>query len=312
MTARVGRGRIASHVRATDRLRAVTTRSRSSWPASVGASLVLLAVAVAILAEAEGFGSRTGPVAAVSSVAPGSIAAQAASPSTWPTSSAGSSAAASVVAVPAPSPSPSPSPAPVGPFAMDLYRPGQFATERRPIWCVAAAMLTSINIMARTTGSSVAAEQRLYTLARSLSDPRLRGDGAEPEGWALGLERLGYGRYAVLAFKTRSAAIQAAATAIRRTGRPAGLMVWYGAHSWVMSGFKASADPAATSTFTVTSVFIEDVWYPRISSIWGVSRPPDALVPVSKLPRDFLPWKRPTGRYPEKDGKFVVVLPVPA
>jgi hypothetical protein len=55
----------------------------------------------------------------------------------------------------------------------------------------------------------------------------------------------------------------------------------------------------------VTDVYIEDVWYPRVSSIWGPSRKPDALVPVSLLPEDILPWRRPTGRYPGKDGKYV-------
>ena len=77
-----------------------------------------------------------------------------------------------------------------------------------------------------------------------------------------------------------------------------------------MSGFKATADPALTDSFTVTAVFIEDVWYPRISTIWGVSRRPDSLVPVGLLPEDILPWHRPTGAYPGKDGKYVLVLPV--
>jgi hypothetical protein len=60
----------------------------------------------------------------------------------------------------------------------------------------------------------------------------------------------------------------------------------------------------------VTALRIEDVWYPRISTIWGPSRRPDVLVPVGLLPEDYLPWKRPTGRYPGKDGRFVLVIPV--
>ncbi|MGZ8527665.1 MAG: hypothetical protein ACXWWR_02640, partial [Candidatus Limnocylindrales bacterium] len=60
----------------------------------------------------------------------------------------------------------------------------------------------------------------------------------------------------------------------------------------------------------VTHLWIEDVWYPRISSIWGTSRPPDSLVAVRLMPQDYLPWKRPTGRYPAKDGKFVLIVPV--
>ena len=107
------------------------------------------------------------------------------------------------------------------------------------------------------------------------------------------------------------AAIHLAARQVRRTNRPAGLLVWRGAHSWVMSGFTATADPATTNAFVVIAVRIEDVWYPRFSTIWGYSRPPDALVPVSALSADYLPWKRPTGRYPGKDGKYVLVVPMP-
>jgi hypothetical protein len=87
-------------------------------------------------------------------------------------------------------------------------------------------------------------------------------------------------------------------------------MVWRGAHSWVMSGFTASADPALTDDFTVSSVRIEDVWYPRLSSIWGYSRAPDASYKVGDLSEDFLPWKRPLGTYPKKTDNYVIVVPV--
>ena len=109
----------------------------------------------------------------------------------------------------------------------------------------------------------------------------------------------------------RRQAVQAAAQAIRLTGRPAGLLVWRGAHSWVMSGFQATADPAVTDDFTVTDVNIEDVWYQYVSSIWGKSRPPDALVPFDELKDDYLKWRRPTRRYRDMDGQFVTILPVP-
>ena len=201
-----------------------------------------------------------------------------------------------------------PAPAP-GPFTMDLYRTGQFVTELSKVMCVPAAMQTMINIMAGTADRSTATQNRLYSLARTLSPKTLNGPGAEPEGWAAGLAKLGYGSYAVTISPTLAAAVQAAARSIRMTGKPAGLLVWYGAHSWVMSGFRATADPAWTDQFTVTDLYIEDVWYPKISSIWGASRPPDALVPIRRLPRDFLPWRMPGGPYPDKAWKFVTVLP---
>ena len=185
----------------------------------------------------------------------------------------------------------------------------RFVTELSKVMCVPAAMETMINIMTRATDRSATTQRRLYSLARTLSPKTLKGPGAEPEGWAAGLAKLGYGSYAVSIKPTLKAAVRDAATAVRMTGRPAGLLVWYGAHAWVMSGFRATADPAWTNRFTVTDLYIQDVWYPKVSTIWGRSRPPDALVPIQRLPRDFLPWRRPGAPYPDKLGKFVVVLP---
>jgi hypothetical protein len=104
--------------------------------------------------------------------------------------------------------------------------------------------------------------------------------------------------------------VRLAASAIRKTGRPVGILAWRGAHSMVMTGFTATADPARHPSFEVTGVYIADVWYPRLSSIWGYSDPPDTLVPFKRLAVDYLPWRRPTRAYPDKDGRFVLVLPV--
>jgi hypothetical protein len=222
-------------------------------------------------------------------------------------------------ATPAP-PSPTPTPAPTsqydpapkrGPFAMNLYHCGDFATQVTKIYCVPGAMQTMMNVMDKgATKASKRIQDRLHRLARRLSTDRLRGQGSEPEGWARGLEHLGYGRFKVVAAAARERAIKVAALAIRRTNRPVGLLVWRGAHAWVMTGFKATADPALTDDFRVTHVRIVDVWYPRVSSIWGASVRPNTLVAVEKLPEDYLPWRRPLMRYPEKDRKFVLIMPV--
>jgi putative peptidoglycan lipid II flippase len=211
-------------------------------------------------------------------------------------------------AIGSPTATPSPSPTP-GPFAMDLYRKGDYAREYRDTWCLPAAMQTSMNIMDEGADVTEATQLRLWNYARSLVPDR--EGGAEPEAWALGLTKLGYGGYKVSIQRTLEAAIHVAAKQVRLTNRPAGLLVWKGVHAWVMSGFTATRDPAQTDAFTVTAVRIEDVWYPRISRIWGRSNPPDTLVPVSKLPEDFLPWHLLyDGPHPDKDGKFVIVTPV--
>jgi putative peptidoglycan lipid II flippase len=205
---------------------------------------------------------------------------------------------------PASSASPTPRP---GPFSMDLYESGDFVGEFRDIWCLPAAMQTAMNIMDVGADTTRATQGRLFNLTRSLA-PAPDG-AAEPEAWAKGLAQLGYGEYAVQALPSIKGAIHLAAKQLRVTNRPAGLMVWRGAHTWVMSGFTATADPALTDAFTVTGVRIEDVWYPRFSRLWGYSRRPDALVAVDLLPEDFLPWRRPLGSYPAKNGKFVIIVP---
>lgn len=189
---------------------------------------------------------------------------------------------------------------------MDLYKKGDDVGEYEDTWCVAAAMQTSMNIMNVKADTTRVTQAKLESFAEQLSASPT--GGAEPEGWAKGLADLGYGNYAVRVQQSVTAAIHLAARQVRLTDRPAGLVVWYGAHSWVMSGFSATADPASTDAFTVTSVRIEDVWYPRFSTIWGYSRPPDANVPVAKLPRDFLPW-RMKGSYPDKAWRYVIVIP---
>ena len=219
------------------------------------------------------------------------------------TSSPGSTGAVS----PSPSAAPTPTPVPK-PFAMDLYQKGDFVGEQQDTWCLSAAMQTSMNIMDVGADTTLATQKYLFSLSRSL-DPAPDG-AAEPEAWAEGLAQLGYGKFEVSIQPTIRAAVQLAAKRLRATNRPAGFMVWRGAHSWVMSGFTATADPAVTDHFTVTAVRIEDVWYPRFSTIWGNSRPPDALVAVKDLAPDFLPWKRPKGSYPAKDGNYVIILPV--
>jgi hypothetical protein len=197
-----------------------------------------------------------------------------------------------------------------GRFAIDLFDVGDFVSQARVDWCVPASILAMMNMIDVEGVRTTRTQGELDRLARRLSTARLRGAGSEPEGWARSLNRLGLGPYEVRAERTRGAAIAAAARALRLTGRPVGLLIWRGAHAWVMSGFRATADPAYTDDFRVTHIYVLDPWYPRISSIWGPARRPDALVPVRRLGEDYLAWRRPTVRYPEKDGRFVLVVPV--
>jgi putative peptidoglycan lipid II flippase len=211
--------------------------------------------------------------------------------------------ASSVAFGPTPSPEPSGTP---GIFVMDLYREGDFVSESKDTWCIAAAMQTSINMMSATADTTRDTQAKLFDLAVSIGG--LQKGGSDPDGWAGGLSSLGYGKYSVGANVNMTAAVHTVATQIRLTERPGGLVVWRGWHSWVVSGFTATADPATTDNFTVLSVRIEDVWYPRVSTLWPKSRGPDADVAVSALAPDYKPWLQ-AGSWPGRDGMYVYVIP---
>jgi hypothetical protein len=213
-----------------------------------------------------------------------------------------------VLETPPPAPIWDPRPAP-GPFEIDLYENGDFASQATKDLCLPAAALTMINIMSPGSEDSKARQLELLEIARSFSSDKLRGPGAEPEGWAAALNEEGFGPYAVRTYRSRGAAIEDAAMAIRLTGKPVGIVAWRGHHSWVMSGFRSDADPAWTTAYTVSHVVIEDPWFPRISSIWGASREPGSLVPVERLGEDILPWRQ-TAFYADKHDRFVLILPL--
>jgi hypothetical protein len=199
-----------------------------------------------------------------------------------------------------------------GPFSINLYRNGDFMHQQTKNWCVAGSTQTMMNIIdSGKPNRSAKFQKKLYFEGRQLSHNQKKlGDiGMDLTGWMELLNTRGYGPYVVEGANTRWGAIKRAAKALRKTGKPVGLVTWRGAHSWVMSGFTATADPALGNDFEVKKVFIQDTWYPYVSSIWGASRPPTAAVPVSALGEDYLPYRRPAHRYPVRDGKFMLILP---
>jgi hypothetical protein len=197
-----------------------------------------------------------------------------------------------------------------GRFEMDLYRRNDHVPQYTSSWCVGASMQMMINMIEPgAPDRRLSTQRRLYRLARQVSPWIEERPGASTYGWAGGLERLGYGRFVEMASSSKQGALRIAARQMRFTGRPVGLLVWEGEHAWVMSGFKATADPAWTDKFTVTAVWIEDPWAGRSSSYWGRGLRPHSLVPVSRL-RGFVRWE--SFHRPEygKRGKYTIVAPV--
>lgn len=146
-------------------------------------------------------------------------------------------------------------------------------------------------------------------------------------GWgpaAVGLALTAYGEpsYEIRAYADYADALRDSAVAIVETGKPVVMFPWWGAHTWVMTGFRADADPAVFDDAKISGAYILDPWYPRISSIWGPSDPPGNFEDLAELERNWPAfkgppgyeqigpgWTRPEGAYPERDGRFVVLLP---
>jgi hypothetical protein len=126
---------------------------------------------------------------------------------------------------------------------------------------------------------------------------------------ALAIEAYGAPGYEVRAHETMTGALRDAGVAIQKTQSPAILLTWRGAHTWVMTGYRGDGDPAIFKNVKITGAYILDPWYPRLSSIWGYSNPPGTLTKYDELRENFLPWKRPEGHYPDRDGLYITVVP---
>ena len=204
-------------------------------------------------------------------------------------------------------------PASEGKFAMDVYLPRAHVRQATNAMCVPASMQIMINLMSgQKPDRSRATQDSLYALARSYS-PWITPDrdGASARGWAAGLEQLGYGDFELLSLASMEEALKVGARQMRFTGKPAGLLVWRGDHAWVMSGFKATADPAYTDDFAVTAAWIEDPWYGRTDRTWGKGLAPHTLLTEEELRDDFVSW--PSRWFLPVYGsasRFVVVVPL--
>ena len=215
-------------------------------------------------------------------------------------------------AVGRPTPVPSPTPEPVR-EAVDLRIPGDpeavFASQVHKDWCASAGvqMVLAIHGLVDTKKSTQEAIHDRIGEWESKEDS-LNGDWG-PGAMALALDAYGAPGYEIRAFETRQAALRDSARALEATGAPVILLAWRGAHTWVMTGFRADADPTTFRDAHIDGAYILDPWYPRISTIWGPSDPAGTYQDGAEMERNFLRWRRPEGHYPDRDTLFITVAP---
>jgi len=217
---------------------------------------------------------------------------------------------------PTPTPEPTPEPTPAR-LSIDLNIASDpksiFATEAKNTWCSPAAVQITLAFLGKAD-TSVAFQREIQGRVHEWESYSDSHNGLwGPRAMARALDAYGAPGYEVRTYKTRQGALRDAAKAIEATGSPVLLLAWWGAHTWVMTGFRSDADPAVFADATVAGAYIVDPWFPRVSSIWGASDPPGTFQDRSEMIRNYVPWARPEGRYVKRDGLFIAVVPtVPA
>jgi hypothetical protein len=216
--------------------------------------------------------------------------------------------------IPAASPTPEPTPTPLPErkrVDVDIAADPEsvFKHQIRKDWC-APAGVQMVLAQLGLADTSDETQKRLHRRVKEWEafDDSRNGEWG-PAAMALALEAYGAPGYEVHASKTRNGALRDAARAIQATGAPAILLTWRGAHTWVMTGFRANADPSIFDDARITGTYILDPWYPWVSTIWGPSDPPGTFQDAAEMRRNFLVWKRPEGRYPDRDGLYITVVP---
>jgi hypothetical protein len=174
---------------------------------------------------------------------------------------------------------------------MDLYRSGVFTTQQTWLWCTAADVQIIRNIVDHGADHSRASQQRYFDYMRAHDRYWMPvSDGTEPSGWAAGLRRYVDSRYRMVASTGFDSALRSAVTNLRKTNLPVGLLVAHGDHAWVLTGFTATADPARTSHFTVTSVRVTGPLWGLQSRSYGYDMRPDTRLTPAQLQGFFTPW----------------------
>jgi hypothetical protein len=186
---------------------------------------------------------------------------------------------------------------------MSLYRDSAWSKQATSTWCIGASTQMMLNLV---TGASdhAAANQGTYMSYAYGHSRYVARAGAEGDGWASATTAYGAGFYSIVAYTSFDAAIKAAATRMRVTGKPLGLIVMEGHHAWVMAGFTSTgSDPAVSQAFTVTSLTIMASHYGSLS----YDPAPGYVASLDYIRTKLTPY---TDDYPTIwDGGFVVMQP---
>ncbi len=192
---------------------------------------------------------------------------------------------------------------------LDLYRRGVFATQQTIDWCVPASVEMVLNIVDGRSIESRTEQGAFYAYGRTQNYTDYPIPGLDPKAATALLARAGqtYGDYRGASLDRME---REAVRAMRRTGKPVILYVWAGIHAWVLDGFTASADPAVTDAFTITSFSVMGPLWPTHQYTHGYyDMPPDTkLSPATFAGAVGGPYHERTARVPW-EGTWVITEP---
>jgi hypothetical protein len=194
----------------------------------------------------------------------------------------------------------------------DLCRAGTFTTQKSWLWCTAAGVQIVRNIVERDNDHSTSAQRRYFAWMRRHNRYDLPvSAGVDPAGWTAGLRHFVDDRYRLVASKTFDGALRLAVQRMRASGLPVALTVSKGNHGWILTGFSATADPASSADFEVTSVRVVGPLWGLQSRTYGYDMKPGKSLTTRQLSRFFTPWWYAPKRM-VWDGKYVSIQAVPA
>jgi hypothetical protein len=174
---------------------------------------------------------------------------------------------------------------------IDLYRSGVFTTQKSWLWCTPASIQIVRNIVRHETDHSAASQSRYFDYMRAHDRYRIPvKDGTDPAGWTAGFRRYVDSRYRLVASSSFDAALRSAVTNLRKTNLPVGITVAHGNHAWVLTGFTATADPAVTTRYAVTTVRVVGPLWGLQSTSYGLDMRPDTKLTPRQLRGFFTPW----------------------
>ena len=193
---------------------------------------------------------------------------------------------------------------------MSIWRNGAFATQYLDASCVGATIQMTLDLV---DGSRIATRKRSSSSTSPTPPPNrsTRSQTAAP------IRRVGHSRSTTSAPQTAGgwvnepsmqSALQVAATQLRETNKPIGLLVHYGRHAWLMTGFESTADPATTNDFTVTAAeVVGPLWPDGTLNGEHFDPGPGTWMNTNDLARKFNEYVEPD--QPAWYGKFVIVVP---